>query len=156
MVNWITFREYIENTNNSSIDTFTGDNNFLSNFYSINVTLNGVTYPTVEHAYQAAKTKDLNEREVVRIQPTAGKAKRAGKKVTLRPDWELVKVHIMEDLLRQKFQDPILKQKLIETGNKTLIEGNYWGDTFWGVCNGIGENELGKLLMQIRGEINEY
>jgi N-glycosidase YbiA len=151
MVEWVSFEKFIENTD--TIDSFTDDYRFLSNFWPAEVTLDGIKYTTVEHAYQAAKTVIPEERESIQIQPSPGRAKRAGKDITLRPNWNEIKVHIMEDLLRQKFKYPELKQLLLDTGDKTLIEGNTWGDTFWGMCNGVGENMLGKLLMQIRKEI---
>jgi ribA/ribD-fused uncharacterized protein len=113
------------------------------------------TYLTVEHAYQAAKTFDLDERRVIRKVNTPGEAKRLGKKVTMRQDWDLVKLKTMEFLLRQKFSYEHLRDALIATGDAELIEGNTWGDTYWGVCNGVGENHLGKLLMTIRTDINK-
>jgi ribA/ribD-fused uncharacterized protein len=97
----------------------------------------------------------MNENEILEIRSalTPGKAKRLGRKVTLRANWELIKIDVMLDLVRQKFQDPDLAWMLINTGDAELIEGNHWGDKFWGVCNGEGENHLGKILMQVRDEI---
>lgn len=135
------------------IAEFQGEHRWLSNFEGGPVTLDGIQYPTVEHAYQAAKSLDPKEREIVKGASTPGAAKQAGKKVTIRPDWDQVKISVMEDLLRQKFAEPTLKAKLIATGNVDLIEGNNWGDTFWGVSKGKGENNLGKLLMKIRSEL---
>src|SRR4051812_48363597 len=85
------------------IESFTGEYSFLSNFYYVSVTYDGVVYPSVEHAYQAAKTVDTTERRMVQRQQTAGFAKKAGRRVTLRPDWEGIKVGIMRNLLRSKF-----------------------------------------------------
>lgn len=85
--------------------------------------------------------------------PSAGKAKRMGQKLTLRPDWEKSKLTIMLKLVREKFKDPELEQLLYETESDELIEGNSWHDTFWGVCNGVGKNNLGKILMRVRTEI---
>jgi len=118
-------------------------------------TLAPVRYPTVEHAYQAAKTLDQKARERIRLLPTAGKAKAAGKRLKIRPDWEAIKVDVMRGLLRQKFRpDTFLARVLLETGERELIEVNTWGDRFWGECpRGVGENQLGKLLMEIRGEL---
>ena len=135
------------------IDQFHGPYRFLSNFWGAKVTLDGVVYPTVEHAYQAAKTLDAAERENIRAARAPNIAKRMGRSVTLRPDWEQVKVSIMLDLLRQKFRDPRWRGLLLDTGAAELVEGNYWGDTFWGVCNGGGLNQLGLLLMQVRSEL---
>lgn len=132
------------------IDSFKDEYRFLSNFFPAQVTYEGLLYPSTEHAYQAAKTLDLNMREEIRKAPTAGKAKRLGKDVKIRADWLEVRVGIMTDLLKQKFEHPELNEKLQATGNQDLVEGNTWGDVFWGVCKGSGENMLGKLLMQIR------
>jgi ribA/ribD-fused uncharacterized protein len=135
------------------IDKFTGDYRFLSNFFLSPICMNGLVYPTVEHAYQAMKTFDQEERVRIAGQPTPGKAKSAGRKVTLRSDWENVKIDIMENLLRLKFKWPHLRDKLLATGDTELIEGNSWGDRFWGVFLGRGRNELGLALMRIRKEL---
>lgn len=134
------------------INSFAGENRWLSNFWSCFVVLDDVTYPSTENAYQAAKTLNKDQR-VVFEKCFPGKAKREGRKLSIRPDWEEVKFSIMEDLLRQKFSQPELQQKLIATHPQELIEGNNWGDVIWGVCNGVGENNLGKLLMKIRGDL---
>lgn len=132
------------------IDSFTGEYRFLSNFYPCKVVFDSITYDSVEHAYQAPKTLDLARRELIRDASTPGVAKRLGSKVKLRDDWEVVKCRIMYDLLKQKFRDPELRRKLLATGAHKLVEGNTWGDTYWGKCNGVGKNYLGKLLMYIR------
>jgi ribA/ribD-fused uncharacterized protein len=136
------------------IDSFTGEHRFLSNFYiPAPVSLNGVIYPSVEHAYQASKS----DNELVRFQftyGTPGDAKRLGRIIKLRKNWELDKEAVMFGLLRKKFLIPNLKQKLLDTGDAELIEGNTWGDTYWGVCNGIGQNRLGVLLMKVRSELS--
>jgi len=134
------------------IDSFSGEFHFLSNFYASAITFAGITYPTVEHAYQAAKSTDNNIRIQIAYAATPGIAKKMGRAIFLRHDWETVKIPVMESLLRAKFQYPFLRKLLLDTGDKKLIEGNYWGDKFWGVCNGAGENNLGKLLMKIRDE----
>lgn len=136
-----------------TIDNFTGQYGFLSNFYPSTVTLDGVRYKTVEHAYQAAKTLDKDERKKVRDADTAATAKKQGRKLPIRPDWDNVKLAVMEDLLRQKFEEPELAKALCDTGTVELIEGNWWGDQYWGVCRGKGFNHLGRLLMRIRGEL---
>ena len=89
------------------------------------------------------------------IVPTAKEAKSFGRQVKLREDWESVKVDIMEMLLRQKFARPALREQLLNTQDSILINGNNYGDTFWGVCKGEGQNQLGRLLMKIRQEIIE-
>ena len=135
------------------IDKFAGDYRWLSNFWFIDVEYAGVTYPTTEHAFQAAKTLDLGQRRHVRKASGPGEAKKLGRQVTLRPGWEDMKDEVMLDLNRQKFQDPGLREKLLATGDAPLVEGNTWGDKYWGVVKGVGKNRLGKILMQIRGEL---
>lgn len=132
------------------IDKFSGSFRFLSNFFPASVEYEGLVYPTVEHAYQAQKTLDESERIKIRDLPKPGDTKRYGKTVKLREDWESVKENIMRDLLLLKFSRSDLKTLLLSTGNAVLIEGNNWGDTEWGQCNGIGQNKLGKLLMEVR------
>lgn len=136
------------------IDSFTGANRFLSNFYPCLVRYKDdpLSYPSVEHAYQAQKTLNVNDQIIVCKCKTPAEAKKLGRKLKMRHDWDKVKVDIMRDLLRFKFGQGDLLQKLLATGDTELIEGNWWGDRFWGVCNGVGENMLGKLLMQVRAE----
>jgi ribA/ribD-fused uncharacterized protein len=130
---------------------FEGRYRFLSNFWRAEVWLDTASYPTVEHAYQAAKTIDANERQRVKNAPTPGKAKFAGRRVTLRSDWEVVKVGVMASLVMQKFREhPELGVALMETDGMLLVEDNTWGDRFWGVCEGAGENWLGRILMGVR------
>lgn len=142
------------------INKFNGDFDFLSNFFASPIRYEGMVYPTVEHAFQAAKTMDMAKRREIAGLPTPGAAKRAGRQVTLRPDWEEVKVDVMETLLREKFSNPHLNFCLRITDGHFLEEGNNWCDNFWGVCrcprcNGNGRNQLGKLLMKIRAEAIE-
>jgi hypothetical protein len=94
---------------------------------------------------------DPAERDHIRRAGKPGEAKRRGRRATIRPDWEEVKLDVMEDLLRQKFVG--LARALVMTGDEELVEGNTWGDRFWGVCQGAGENHLGRLLMKIRSEL---
>ena len=137
-----------------AITRFTRQYKFLSNFYPSKITLDGIEYRTVEHAYQAAKTFDHLERKKICAVQFPGHAKRLGQKVTIRKDWELVKVETMLELLRQKFLDKNLSRQLCNTDSQKLIEGNNWGDQFWGQCPlGYGSNYLGKLLMRIREEL---
>ena len=140
---------------NNTIDKFEGEYRFLSNFWLSPVKFDGVEYPSVEHAYQAAKTLNPQIRQNIQSQPTPNMAKKIGKNVELREDWESIKEVVMLDLLRQKFRDQDLVQLLLDTGDKELIEGNWWMDFYWGVCNGIGKNRLGILLMQVRDEIRQ-
>ena len=136
-----------------TIDSFTGQYRFLSNFYPAEVELVGVTYPTVEHAYQASKTLIPTEREIIRAAKTPGQAKALGRRVSIVPEWNQIRIGIMRDLLSKKFANKVLRAELVETGDAQLIEGNYWGDTFWGVCRGKGQNWLGKILMEVREEL---
>lgn len=132
------------------INRFDGDYAFLSNFYEFPVMFDGILYPTNEHAFQAAKTLDFEERKAIAALPTPGKAKRAGRRVSLREDWENVKDSIMKEICLVKFSNKELRDKLVQTKPHELIEGNTWNDRYWGVCNGTGENHLGKILMEIR------
>lgn len=141
------------------IEKFDGQYAFLSNFYDSPLPTNGgeVIYPTVEHYFQAMKTENPREREKIRLAPTPGKAKRLGRNVNLRADWEEVKQSVMKYALIKKFNNnPELKSLLLETGDAELVEGNDWHDNYWGNCscakcaNIPGANHLGKLLMEIR------
>jgi ribA/ribD-fused uncharacterized protein len=142
-----------------AITRFTGEYRFLSNFYPKSVMLDGVVYPTVENAYQASKTID----KLIRLRfgsCTPAEAKKKGRLIPIRPDWDKVKVDIMRDLVAQKFEPPSpLGNMLLATIPNELIEGNHWGDKFWGcVIDGdkfIGENMLGKILMEIRNGIHK-
>jgi ribA/ribD-fused uncharacterized protein len=136
------------------IDSFTGANSFLSNFHRSEIVWEGgLSYPTVEHAFQATKTLNLVEREQIRLAKMPGDAKRMGRTVVLREGWSELRLVVMEELLRLKFSDPALGHRLLATGKHKLVEGNSWGDQFWGVCRGKGQNHLGLLLMKIRAEL---
>lgn len=136
-----------------TIASFQGEYRFLSNFWPAVVELNGELYPTVEHAYVAGKTLDLVIRKEIQKCETPGQVKRMGRSLILRSDWESIKLDLMYYLLQQKFNKDPLKTMLLNTGTANLIEGNTWGDTFWGVCNGKGQNHLGNLLMKVRLEV---
>lgn len=140
------------------IAEFQGKYRFLSNFYrlpGLGVELDGLYYPTVEHAFVAAKTLDEKLRAKARACKTPGEAKRLGRTFKLRDGWDDIQTSIMLDLVRQKFdgRDPVLRAALVQTGEEELVEGNTWGDRFWGVCSGVGQNNLGKILMKVRTEI---
>lgn len=139
------------------VNRFVGQHAFLSNFYEASVWVDKQRYLTVEHAYQAAKTNDEQSKKLIREAKTAAIAKNLGKAVSLRPDWDDVKVEVMTTLVRQKFQSPFLRALLLKTGDRELIEGNYFNDKFWGFClkKNIGENWLGKILMQVREELKK-
>jgi ribA/ribD-fused uncharacterized protein len=139
-----------------AISSFSGPHRFLSNFTPCSIVgEDGLAYKSVEHAYQAAKAINAADREKIRQAPTAGEAKRLGRQVECRSDWEAVKVGVMERLLRFKFSNPHFKALLLDTGERRLVEGNTWGDTVWGVCGGKGQNKLGELLMKVRREIRD-
>ena len=136
------------------ITSFRSQYAFLSNFYPCRVLLDGVTYGSVEHAFQAAKTVNPVERERIQRCSTPGAAKRLGRKLTLRPGWDLIKLEVMENLVRQKFtQHPRLRELLLRTDSRPLVEQNTWGDRFWGLYHGVGENHLGRILMKVRAEL---
>ena len=136
------------------IDLFRGDYFFLSNFYPCIITISKETYASVEHAYQALKSTDPKVRlPFQNPELTPGKAKRMGKSIILRDNWNLIKVDVMHTLVLKKFKDKELARKLINTYPEELIEGNPWGDTFWGICNGEGQNNLGKILMIVRDNL---
>lgn len=133
------------------INRFSEEYSFLSNMYPCEIEYEGIVYPSVEHAYVAAKTGSLTWRLEVLKCDTPKKAKKLGKKLPLRDDWEDVKLEVMIILVLQKFsKHDELKKMLLATGNRELIEGNWWNDRYWGVCNGIGQNYLGKILMEVR------
>jgi len=138
---------------NERITSFRDDNHFLSNFYVCPITMDGLSYTSTENAFQAAKTLKESERTAFTT-CTAGQSKRLGRTITLRPDWEDVKVPVMRTLLFQKFAMNPLRDQLLNTGDAILIEGNNWGDQFWGMefveGQWYGKNYLGALLMEVR------
>lgn len=151
------------------IETFTTDETrFLSNFYPYKkdgslfphrliIMFESMMFSCTENAYQAAKTLDISIREKISLMtPYEAKAfwEDEENRQYIRKDWEKIRLDIMRDLLEQKFfGHPELSEMLKATGNAILEEGNTWDDTFWGICNGIGENHLGKLLMEIRRQL---
>jgi len=137
------------------IEGFKGEFEFLSNFVPVRVVLSGVEYPSVEHAYQAAKSLDVNERLIIQKAKSPGQAKKLGRLITMRSDWEDVKEHIMRELLIQKFAQPQFMELLLATGDAYLEETNWWKDRYWGVCKGKGLNRLGYLLMEIRSYLKD-
>ena len=136
-----------------AITKFRGKYDFLSLMYPVRVVVNGEVYPTAQHAYQAMKSLDRDVRITMSVCPSAVEARRYGRKIKLRPDWEEVKVDFMYKVLKAKFENPQLAQRLKDTGDEELIDENTRGDTFWGVCKGEGQNMHGKLLMKVRAEL---
>lgn len=140
----------------STIDNFRDEYFCLSNFYLCLVIYEDKGYVSSEHAYQAAKTHNRKQKKQIQLAKSPRKAKKLGKVCDLRDDWEDVKIQVMRDVLRNKFtRHASLRSKLLETGDATLIEGNTWKDTFWGVYNGYGKNWLGKLLMELRDALRK-
>jgi len=137
------------------VSRFRGQQFFLSNFYPCNVSFEGLVYPSAEHAYQAAKSLDNNIRISIRNTPHASVAKSMGQSIEIRPDWESVKLSIMNKIILNKFiSNETLQNKLLELKNYKLIEGNNWGDTFWGVDERKGGlNHLGEILMKVRDQL---
>jgi len=140
------------------INIFKGQYEFLSNFYPYSFNYMGYYCKTSEHIYQALKTNEEAERLIVLNAKTPGNAKRLGQTLTIVDNWNEIRQDVMYDILKAKFQGE-LKQKLLDTGTKELIEGNlhhdnYWGDCICHRCQYInGKNNLGKLLMKLRKEI---
>ena len=128
-----------------TITSFRGAYSFLSNFYE-----DGLPGKTIEHRFQAAKAVNPDDAEKILSAATPGEAKRLGRRVRMRDDWDSVKNEVMYGLLMEKFRQPELMERLLNTHDAELVEGNTWGDTYWGVCNGQGKNVLGRLLEQVR------
>lgn len=140
------------------IEEFRREYEFLSNFYPSPVTYNGVTYPTSEHAYQAAKATSKRDHDKILYAKRPGDAKRIGKhiprnKAMIRDEG---RIRVMREVVQAKFeQNPDLAEKLLATEEAKLIEGNTWGDQFWGAVNGRGDNHLGRILMDVRRILRE-
>lgn len=137
------------------ITSFQGDYEFLSNFYPCTITLGGLTFPSVENAYQAMKCVNPSDMiQFTNIGPA--EAKKLGRKVTMRSDFDNIKYNVMRSLLDQKFEDKTFKKMLLDTAPESIVEGNYWHDNYWGICtcekcrNEIGYNHLGELLQRKR------
>ena len=135
----------------TSIERFCEEYAFLSNFHPSPIVYAWHAYATVEHLFQASKAVGPLDCEYVRLAPTPSAAKARGRRVSCRPDWNDVRLDVMAACLALKFaQGSPLAARLLATGDASLIEGNTWGDSYWGVCRGIGENHLGRLLMERR------
>lgn len=168
---WSKKNSIVENAILNPITSFKDEYEWLSNFSPSRLEYDGIIYPTNEHYYQAMKAtrnqemwigsgverRCVNIRKHIAALPTPGQTKRVGKKLALRPDWKEIKVEVMRVGLKMKFDIPELRTKLLATGNRVLVEGNYWHDNFWGECTcekckatQKAENWLGKLLMERR------
>jgi ribA/ribD-fused uncharacterized protein len=146
------------------IQKFEGRYGFLSNFYPCEIEHQGIVYPSVEHYYVAMKCNGpqlingnqytpVDFREMIARIAYPGMVKKIGQKMSIRKDWNEKKLDFMNWAIREKFKIEILAEMLVETGDEELVEGNTWNDTFWGVCNGRGQNHLGKILMKVRDEL---
>ena len=151
------------------IDKFEGRWRFLSNFYPCKIEYQGIKYPSVEHFYVAMKVTEMqlingiyytaaDFREMAAKIVEPGDVKKLGQKVKVRTDWDEKKLKFMNKAVREKFQDVTLSEMLLSTEYRDIVEGNWWHDTFWGVCSctkcgNKGENHLGKILMTVREEL---
>ena len=135
---------------------FNEEYHFLSNFSASHFIFMGEEFATNEHFYQAAKAVYPEDRNLIINAETPGLAKKLGRVIQKHPRWNLIKLSVMELGLRLKFENPNLRELLIQTHRRELIEGNHWGDTFWGVYKNEGQNHLGKLLMKIRKEYDGF
>jgi hypothetical protein len=139
------------------IHGFFGKYRFLSNFHLCPVFVwnDGLTYPSSENAYMAQKTSSKLVKEIFAMNCVTPKhARNLGQQIIVEDDWDVLRVGIMYFCVKLKFlQNPDISELLLATGDKILEETNGWNDTFWGVCNGVGENNLGKILMSVREEI---
>lgn len=149
----------------TTINEFQGPYRFLSNFYEglYPIRVGDFEFKTAEHLYQALKTEDLDEAKKIEQLATPGEAKRAGKNLTLRADWDVVKDRAMEIAVSRKFlSDPELLPLLLRTGDATLIEGNKWHDNYWGACfcDSCADKEkfntLGQILMHLRTDFQSW
>ena len=127
---------------------------FLSNFYHSPVKYRNLIYLNAEAAFQAQKEScEKDKEQYTRMNPA--QAKLVGRNCNLREDWEEIKEQTMYEIVKAKFtQNEALARFLLATGNAYLEEGNWWHDTTWGVCNGVGQNKLGKILMRVREELD--
>lgn len=146
------------------INSFYGRWAFLSNFYPSTLVHEGITYPTAEHAYNAAKTLNRVSRYEIAEANHPAKAKRKGRALDLRPGWEeSVRYDAMADVLVAKFTaNPQRTEALLATGDAVLVEGNWWHDQHWGDCYcgrpkcfNPGANNLGFMLMDLRALLLE-
>jgi ribA/ribD-fused uncharacterized protein len=154
----------------NEIREFRGRFAFLSNFYPCKIESGGITYNSVEHYYVAQKVKgnqliggmtltDYDTKVYLSKIESPGLVKKIGKTLSIRKDWDDIKLKVMEFGIREKFKDDKLLEMLLSTGDSVLTEGNLWHDNYWGVCgcpkcSGSGNNFLGKLLMKVRKDLS--
>lgn len=137
--------------NDRQITDFSEQYSFLSNLYPSPMVIDGRYYQTVEHAFHAAKAKNEEDAKLVRQCESASQAKRLGKQMPVRDNWEEIQLTVMKRLLLVKFcANRQLSKKLLETGDAPIVYSNNDGDWYWGKFQGNGENNIGTLLMQVR------
>ena len=126
---------------------------FLSNMTICPIEYKGIIYKCTENMYQAFKSNNINERiKISSMNPY--ESKKYGKTIDIRDDWDVVKDKVMLNALKLKFSKPHFAKLLIDI-KEPIIEDNYWGDIYWGVCRGVGQNKLGKMLEKIKEEIEK-
>ena len=138
------------------IRQFKGEFRFLSNFYPSPVKFRGILYPSVEHAYQSAKSADpVWKKNCADPEIKPSKVKKASAHIQLPANWDDIRLAVMQECLELKFRREPFKSWLLDTGDAYLLEGNWWGDTFWGVDlnTNTGHNHLGNLLMTLRSAL---
>lgn len=142
--------KWLPTVTDTGIYGFFAEYRWLSNFHLDTVNFQMIDFASGEHAYQAAKTADEEVKMLFTLLDTPRKAKNFGQEVELIPNWDMLKKSYMFAVLVAKYKNPALQEKLLNTGSLYLEETNYWKDTFWGVCDGVGQNNLGKLTMRVR------
>lgn len=133
------------------ITEFQNEFRWLSNFAPVKIVLDGIEFPSIEHAFMSAKSDDKEWKKFCsNPKNNAGVVKRLGRRITLKDNWD--ELNVMAECVKQKFNQEPFRTKLLETGTQNIQEGNRWNDKFWGVClkTNKGENHLGKLIMEIR------
>lgn len=139
-------------TDDAAIRGFADDWAFLSNLYPSPVEWRDMLFPSVENAFQAAKTDDRTAWQTLTTLSPADSAS-FGRMVALRPQWDDEKLAVMAGLLALKYEIPALRRRLVATGSRPLLNVNWWGDRFWGQVGHDGANHLGRLLMDLRQRI---
>lgn len=135
----------------------TGPFYFLSNFYPIILEIDGKKYRSSEHYYQACKALNMDEHEKIRNTLTPNDSKKMARTIkSFDPNWDTNRLTVMRKVLEVKFAIPEMREALLATDGFELIEGNYWGDDFWGVCTSEGQNNLGKILMELREKYKRW
>lgn len=138
------------------IKEFQKEYRWLNNFAPVKITLDNIDYYSVEHAYMSAKSDNIEWKKFCSdSENKAGDVKRKSKTLKVKDNWNEIKIQIMRECIKQKFNQEPYKTKLLNTGTEYIQEGNMWNDKFWGVClkTNKGQNNLGKLIMEIRNQL---